>query len=176
MNSNYLLSARDISIILKLFKYKEDYSLEKSIAIAGSPDHFKKILQNYITNKCKYIGCIINYDTHWVLLFIMKKQNIFHVFFYDSFGRKLKNIFYNLLSVYLKNFIFLFNEKQHQRDNNTCGIFVIIVLLIIFHLINKNTLSVNKIKYIIENIDINNKINFIKYILFCYIKRNEFNT
>lgn len=176
MNSSYLLSASDISIILKLFKYEENFSLEKSISIVGSLEHFKKVLHDYIRNKCVFLGCIINYDFHWVLLFIMKKKNNFHIFFYDSFGRKLKNTFYTILSIYIKKFIFLYNEKQHQKDNNTCGVFVIMVLLSIFHLINKNTFSVNKIKYIIENINISNRVDLIKHIFFYYINNNEFNT
>lgn len=177
MNSDYLFSAKDISIILTLFKYKEDFSSEKSITIVGSLEHFKKVLHDYIKNKCIFLGCIINYDFHWVLLFIMKKRYNFHIFFYDSFGRKFKNTFYTILPKYLGNFIFLYNEKQHQRDNNTCGVFVIMVLLSIFHLINKNTFSVNKIKYIVENINLTNKIDLIKHIFFYYINNNnEFNT
>jgi hypothetical protein len=168
-----MLNALEISkFIRKYYKYfKKNNIIYNDIIydIIGSERQFEIALQKLLKDKNHYFSYIINYNTHWVYLFIIKtNSSTYKIFFYDSLGRILKYNFYEIIRKILKNCYFIYVKKQQQFSGNTCGIFVIVIHFIIFSLINKNVNSINKILYIIENNNINSIVDlFIK---------NEFNT
>lgn len=156
-----MLTAIDISRIIKKYYINDNLKNIYKYEIIGSEKQFNIALDNFIKSNNKYFTYIINYDYHWVYLLVIRDK-YFKLLFYDSFGKNIKYNYYMIIKNKFIKFLFIYNKTCQQICGSTCGIFVIVIYFLIFSLINKNINSLNKILYIIENNDIYNIVKLIE--------------
>ena len=88
--------------------------------------------------KYKYIGIVINLDTHnksgshWTSLFINNED--YTIYYFDSLGNKPNKFIKNFIKLYLtkckkKSYNVYINKHKHQKKNKECGVYAIYFLV-----------------------------------------------
>lgn len=75
-------------------------------------------------------SCIVNTNAHWVSLYF--KDGILYI--YDSFGRKYKRLFNNILKDKYDKIVQTDNDAEQGMEEETCGVFCLSWLCVVYNL------------------------------------------
>lgn len=172
-NPKEWLSNYDINLIMNQYnikKYKYKYLGCFSIDFALKNNSGKCLYSNIcninindlIKKNIKYLGFITNLDkhnesgSHWTSTFINidSSSKSYGAYYYDSVARKIPTLILNYINNIKeqcnnifpnKNFIIMYNNKQHQFHNTECGMFSLLYQIrwINYLYKNKNTIFSN---------------------------------
>lgn len=133
---NYQFSAADIStIITKRYDFKENFNNEVSYFIFSTINQFKKNLEQFADSRnCLHLFAFYNKNNHWTLIYILKCSDGPIVYRFDSLNihdseeivEEIKKFFSGKCEI-----IFYKNKTKKQIDGVNCGVFSVLVFLLI---------------------------------------------
>lgn len=160
---NSWLSTSDINAVMQ--QYQE---MDKSFKFLGAlpSDFYTQVKVRYQDiHKYKRIGVVFNLDTHdqpgshWTSFLIDNVSRT--VEYFDSAGKPPNNHirrFIQKFFTYVPGYSYLENKRQHQRQNNECGVYAIYFLV--------QRLLGNRFESISDNIITDRQMNLFRDVIF----------